>query len=80
MTNYCVRCHSSTLSGNDRQGAPSDHNFNTLDDIHATDLEHIDEVAAASSNRINTVMPPNGPRPTEKERRELGEWLACGAP
>src|SRR6185295_10619510 len=47
MTAYCTRCHSSTLEGSSRQGAPSDHDFDTLEGIEATPAEHIDEEAAA---------------------------------
>ncbi len=80
MTRYCVRCHSSTLSGNERNGAPSDHDFDTLAGLHATDPAHIDEQAAAGPNHSNTEMPSDDPRPSDGERRELGEWLACGMP
>lgn len=80
MEAYCTRCHSSHLTGADRQGAPSDHNLETLEAIRASGLEHIDETSAAGPERINTAMPPDDPRPTEAERRQLGEWLACGAP
>ncbi len=80
MDRYCVRCHSSTLTGSERNGAPSDHNFDTLDGLHATEPEHIDEQAAAGPNNVNTAMPPDGPRPSEAERLELGEWVACGMP
>lgn len=80
MSNYCIRCHSSSLSGSARQGAPSDHNFDTLEGIRDTNVEHIDEVAAASANQVNTMMPPSGPRPSLEERQQLGEWLACGTP
>jgi mono/diheme cytochrome c family protein len=79
MTNYCVRCHSSTLSGTARQGAPSDHNLDTLVGVHAADLEHIDESAAAGPQHTNTAMPPSDPRPSLQERQNLGEWLARGA-
>jgi hypothetical protein len=80
MNSYCVSCHSSTLSGSARNGAPSDHNFDTLAGLRATEPEHIDEEAAAGPNRVNTDMPPGEPRPSDAERRELGEWLACGMP
>jgi uncharacterized membrane protein len=80
MEHYCTRCHSSALSGAARNGAPSDHNFDTLAGIKGTAVEHIDEEAAAGPDRVNTAMPPNGPQPTEDERRLLGEWLACGTP
>jgi uncharacterized membrane protein len=80
MMSYCTRCHSSSVTGDKRQGAPSDHNLDTLDNIHAIEAEHIDEQAAAGPSAVNTLMPPSDPRPTEAERRQLGEWLACGAP
>ncbi|HEX5100693.1 MAG TPA: hypothetical protein VFV94_14385, partial [Polyangiaceae bacterium] len=57
MSNYCTRCHSSMLSGSARNGAPSDHNFDTLAGIRATPAEHIDEEAAAGPQNVNTSMP-----------------------
>ena len=80
MSRYCTRCHSSTLSGSERHGAPSDHNFDTLAGIKATPAEHLDEEAAAGPENVNTSMPPADPRPQDGERRQLGEWLACGTP
>ena len=80
MTRYCVRCHSSALSGSARNGAPNDHDFDTLGGLRATHLDHIDEGAAAGPDAVNTKMPPSEPRPSELERRKLGEWLACGLP
>ena len=80
MNTYCTRCHSSSLAAGDRNGAPSDHDFDSLGNIQKVPVEHIDAMAAAGSNRVNTTMPPSEPRPTEAERRDLGEWLACGTP
>ena len=80
MTSYCIRCHSSTLSGSARNGAPSDHNFDSLEAIHSTELSHIDQAAAAGPNYTNNLMPPAAPFPTLAERKQLGEWLACNAP
>jgi hypothetical protein len=80
MENYCTRCHSSTLEGAARHGAPSDHDFNTLANIHATELAHIDAVAAAGPAGTNTKMPTSGNAPTQTEREQLGTWIACGAP
>lgn len=80
MQNYCTRCHSSTLAAGDRNGAPSDHDFDSLVNIQKVPPEHIDAMAAAGPDSVNTKMPPNGARPTEAERRDLGEWLACGTP
>ena len=80
MQSYCTRCHSSTLAAGDRNGAPSDHDFDSLVNIQKVPASHIDAMAAAGPDRVNTMMPPNGARPTEAERRDLGEWLACGTP
>ncbi len=76
---YCTRCHSSTLSGPQRNGAPPDANFDTLEGIRA-ELEEINELAGADSAGVNTVMPPSDPKPTDDERRQLNEWIICGAP
>jgi cytochrome c5 len=80
MTSYCTECHSLSVRGRDRQGAPSDHNFDSLPALRAVGAEHLDLHAAAGPNHVNEVMPPEGhdPRPSEAERRQLGEWLACG--
>lgn len=76
---YCQGCHASTVVGAARNGAPSDHTFDRVEDIRLV-LDHIDELAAAGPAAVNTAMPPQDPRPTEAERRQLGEWLACDAP
>lgn len=79
MTSYCNRCHSTTLTGAARQGAPSDHNFDTAEQV-GQQIDHIDAAAAGGLDAVNTSMPIGSPVPTEDERRMLGEWLACGAP
>lgn len=76
MSAYCTRCHSSELSGSARMGAPSFHDFDTLAGILPV-ADHVDEWAAAGPAAVNTLMPPSGPSPSEAERRQLGEWLAC---
>lgn len=79
FSTYCVRCHSSTLTGAQRHGAPVGYNWDQIDSIRAHAIE-MDEAAAGGPDRINRIMPPNGTVPTDAERLELGEWLACGAP
>jgi hypothetical protein len=79
MTSYCLRCHSESVTGAARGGAPSDHNFDELLVIRGL-AAHIDQYAGAGPAGVNTVMPPSDPRPTEDDRRKLGEWLACTAP
>ncbi len=83
FTTYCTVCHSSDLEGLDRHGAPSDHNFDSLEGI-MDEAEHIEFEAAAGPDSVNTAMPPEDDAvndvPSEEERFDLGEWLACGAP
>jgi hypothetical protein len=79
FASYCQRCHGSTVTGLARMGAPEDHAFDTLQDIRFLSA-HIDQLAAAGPESVNTAMPPDAPAPAEAERRQLGEWLACDAP
>lgn len=79
METYCTKCHNSELRGEDRMGAPSFHDFDTLFGIKAVS-EHIDETAAAGPAAVNDGMPNEGPYPTLLERQRLGEWIACGMP
>lgn len=76
---YCQPCHASSVRGAARQGAPSSHTYDDVGMIRAA-AEEIDLRAAAGPDAINTDMPRAFPAPTEEERRQLGEWLACGAP
>lgn len=79
---HCTQCHHSDLRGADRHGAPLFHDFDTLTGILQVH-GHIDEMAAAGPNAVNTLMPPDScpdgacDKPTEAERYLLGEWLAC---
>ncbi len=79
MESYCTRCHSGALAGSARNGAPADHNFESLELVQEQ-LEHIDTQAAAGPSVVNVEMPIGEPTPTDAERRQLGEWVACGAP
>jgi len=77
MTTYCTGCHSSTLMGDARQGAPLYHDFDMLQGVLPV-LDHVDWKAAAGPGATNELMPPPGnPAPTLAEREQLGEWLAC---
>jgi hypothetical protein len=77
MERYCTRCHSSERMGPDRKGAPSFHDFDTVFGVRAV-AEHVDETTAAGPAAENTSMPPSAPVPTLAERKQLGEWIACG--
>ena len=79
MTHYCTKCHSSELKGADRMGAPSFHDFDTVFGIRAVS-DHIDETTAAGPAAVNDGMPQSEPFPTLEERKQLGEWIACGMP
>jgi uncharacterized membrane protein len=74
VLNYCTGCHSSGLPADQRQGAPTEVNFDDLSDVRTW---------AASiwlrSGDDNETMPPFGIASAD-ERHMLGEWLACGAP
>lgn len=81
FTTNCTTCHSVANVGAARRGAPASRNFDTQAEIQMQ-AERIDTQAAAGPSRINTLMPFSTASafPTELERRQLGEWLACGAP
>jgi hypothetical protein len=79
MEAYCTRCHASYLTGDDRMGAPSFHDFDTLFGIKAVS-EHVDETTASGPAATNDSMPPDGDKPTLAEREQLGQWIACGMP
>lgn len=78
MGKYCRDCHSATSPN--RRGAPGSQNYDTEADIlrHAADIE---AEAAAGPDATNTSMPELGgavtTRPTQAEREQLGQYLAC---
>ena len=69
FASYCDSCHVS-------RERPT---LSSLGEIRAQRTA-IDREAAAGADAVNTTMPEGSNRPTEAERRRLGEWLACGAP
>lgn len=79
MTQYCVRCHASNLSGAARQGAPADHDLDSLPAIRGI-REHVDQTAGASDTVTNDTMPPDGLKPSPQERKDLATWIACDLP
>ncbi len=77
MQNYCTECHASDLPVAERMDAPTDANFDTLAGI-LDKADEIDRRAAFGPDATNSFMPPaDQPQPTEAERMQLGEWLAC---
>lgn len=79
MERYCTDCHSSELRSESRQGAPSFHDFDTLSGTKAVS-DHIDQTTAAGPAATNQGMPPRSPYPSQAEREQLGQWIACGLP
>lgn len=73
LVTYCQTCHGGI--GPARRGAPSSHDFGSLEDTRAW-RDRIFERAAFE----NTTMPPGPDDPPFEERERLGQWLACGAP
>jgi hypothetical protein len=71
---WCTGCHSSALPADARRGAPATVNFDTLALIRG----QIGVVYAKAADE-HTAMPPAGGPPLDL-RRQLGDWMACGAP
>ena len=70
----CTRCHSSTLSGSARNGAPVGYNWDDQASVksHGTLIRM--EVGT------NDEMPLNAPFPTCDERLRISKWLDAGQP
>jgi uncharacterized membrane protein len=78
MQAYCLRCHTSAITGSAR-AAPPDKNFDAPAMVR--DLARlIDQQAGAGPSAVHLVMPPDAPQPALEERQQLSLWLACGAP
>jgi hypothetical protein len=70
LENNCLRCHSVSVSGSDRNGAPVDINFDTYDDIYS----HAD----IANQRIQSgTMPPTGSL-SDQEKALFQQWIADG--
>jgi hypothetical protein len=65
---YCVYCHGGANSYSSRS-------FTTVESIRSQSDRVFANAAAG-----NTSMPPGPDDPSEAERDQLAEWLACGAP
>lgn len=82
LETYCATCHATGLSAPNRNGAPASVNLDTLAGAMAVGKVTIDRYAGAGPDAVRTVMPPsnNGAIPSQAERRQLSEWLACDLP
>jgi len=77
MEAYCTECHDSAKTGVMRQDAPPTIDFETLAQLRMW-TSQIDKQAAFGPAGMNRLMPPDGnPKPTDDERRRLGEFIAC---
>lgn len=81
FSTYCIRCHSITnVTEAMRNGAPMDVNFDSHELVIPLG-RRIDRMAAIGPVSANRLMPPDdGIAPSDEERRQLGEWIACGLP
>ena len=75
ITQYCLRCHSSTLTTpEDRHGAPMSFNWDTEAGVRM-ELPRIRNAVGVAN-----YMPLNNPMPSCDERRRLVRWIDIGAP
>ncbi|MCK6587562.1 MAG: c-type cytochrome [Polyangiaceae bacterium] len=73
MAANCMICHSSQITGANRQDAPEDLNFDDLATVRA-------EAAELYGETESGAMPPEPYKPvTGTDLENLRIWLACGA-
>ncbi len=74
LDTYCVSCHHSSLTAEDRVGAPLEVNFDSseLAQLWRTSI-------LAQAGKQGAAMPPNQKVSTQ-ERKDFADWLNCGAP
>ncbi len=75
MTSFCNDCHSASLSGGQRQAAPTGIDFDTHEDV----LARLERIRART---IEGTMPPFRfpERPSEEQLADVALWIDCGAP
>jgi hypothetical protein len=71
---YCTRCHSSTLTGSMRNGAPDGYNWDDETAVHT----RISQIRTAVG--VGNFMPPSDPKPACDERRRIVRWIDADAP
>jgi len=64
---YCTRCHSTTVLGSDRNGAPAAVNFNDCDGV----LARRDRVVQVLGSGY---MPPADPKPGDGDKDLVRQW------
>ncbi len=73
LTTSCVNCHSSTLSGGARFGAPTGLDYNTFASAMTNATEGAAEIFAGS-------MPPAPAIIAEADKQVYYRWALCGTP
>ena len=75
FSQVCTNCHSSTLSGEDRNDAPTPVNFDTYANAQAYAEKAAEEV-------FEGEMPPedSGETLTADQKEDLYLWALCGTP
>ncbi|MFP2907734.1 hypothetical protein ACLESD_22340 [Pyxidicoccus sp. 3LFB2] len=77
---HCLSCHSASVTGPAREGAPDGVDFDTPEQVRQW-AASIDAHSAAGPTSVNTSMPPaSRSAPSMDARVKLGQWLSCGAP
>lgn len=74
LESYCVSCHHSSLSEDERAGAPPEVNF---DSSQLAQLWRVSILVKAGSDAA--PMPPDQ-KISKQERKDFADWLNCGAP
>lgn len=75
FSDVCTNCHSTELSGDDRNGAPSGINWDDYDSASANAEHGAEEV-------FEGEMPPEGSGDTltNAQKEQLYLWALCGTP
>jgi uncharacterized membrane protein len=77
MDHYCISCHGAGVPLKSRNGAPGDHNFDTLAEVLENAM-HIQMRAGVGPDAQNRSMPPKGfSQPSDEERITLARFLEC---
>ena len=75
MADYCASCHSASVKGADRMGAPTDDVFDDLSAIQQKSDELTNEIVTERSMPYGA----DSKKPSDEERKLFGAWMACGA-
>lgn len=71
---FCVRCHATTVTGDDRNGAPVDYDWDDETSVRA----HLAEIRNAIG--VLNFMPLTPPAPSCDQRRRMVRWIDAAAP